>query len=1342
MQRRNFIKFTGVTSIITLVNSRSIANTLGNLPAMDLEADFRSPPSSAKAYTWWHWMNGNITKEGITLDLEAMKEAGLGGFQMFDAGTGIVKGPVEYLSAEWVDLVKHAISESRRLKLEFAMHNCPGWSSSGGPWITPELSMQQVTWSEIVIEGGRDIKLQLPKPAHSLNYYKDAVTIAFPSIKEEEPIQNLIKSVRTNNSEIDINRFIGIETGGIDLKPGGDKEKGFLLVEFNTPQPVSSLVLNSYVPNGSRGGNAFVLEYSADGKNFTKITDIRVGEEQALSMPLNQLTYLPFAKITAKYYRLVSDKERHISSLYFSTDAKFDSWMIKANYRNSEGSLESESKEGTENIQAINPKDVIDVSAFVNADGSFNWKAPAGKWTILRIGHTAVGQLNHSAPTTGTGLDCDKFSVAAFDFHFNTMFKNLLPAMKEIARDVKVGLLIDSYEMGLQNWTTEFPKEFEKRNKYSIISYLPAMTGRVVGNDDETNRFLYDVRRTQANMMADYYYGRFHELCKDNSFISYTEPYGFGNLDELQAGSRVDINMGEFWSGITNLWNNAEMKRTLKLASSIAHVAGQSIVGAEAFTAEPGSGKWQQYPYSMKALGDKMYTLGLTRFIFHRYAHQPHPTAVPGMTMGPWGIHFERTNTWWKPGKAWLTYIARCQYLLQQGQFVADLLYVVSEQVPVTTKVNRNELSFLPPFGYDYDLINTESLIGLASAKNKRIAFKSGISYTLLVLSDDVNMSMDLLKKLAQLVDDGIILIGNKPIDSFSANKRSDDDEFEKLCNQIWNSGKQNVIPFSKAKGSIQDATENTALLKKLNIEPDFTFTSASGDAPVNYIHRLIGEKDIYFVANQRRQKENIVCSFRIANKQPQIWNPDTGEIIPVLVYEVEKGYIKIPLQLDESGSVFIVFSNGNTGSYLTSIIKGSKQVVNTINYPEAKTGIYTNVKNNFVISFHVKPEVDIALSSEAFFGKTRTEHYAIFPVSGNQLYGNDHATVGITIGRNGIMVFEHANEITDVLSVPVSLSGWTYFSLVYTDATPSVYLNGKLIKQGKKSRYTVHPTYGEARQAEGATFYNGDMTTPQIGTKTFLENQAGQTVKSIPVYTFDKEVSEYNKGLLFWNNGTYNIINFEKKQRVIKIDKAGKPKAVTGPWRLAFSSSAAVPQPITLNKLIPLNQHSLDNVKYFSGTVTYSNEFTILATEIIKGREFFVDLGRVEVIAGVKINGMDAGTLWKPPFMVNITRFVKAGANRLEVSVTNLWPNRLIGDEQMPEENEYEKAGWPGKFAILGTGAIKKLPDWYVKGVPKPRGGRSTFSTWKHYSKDSPLLESGLIGPVLLRTAMLVNPF
>ena len=397
---------------------------------------------------------------------------------------------------------------------------------------------------------------------------------------------------------------------------------------------------------------------------------------------------------------------------------------------------------------------IIDLTDKVGADGKLNWKVPVGDWTILRAGFTPTGRENHPAPIEGTGLECDKFSTAALDAHWNGFMQKLVADAGPLAGKTFVGGVIDSYEVGGQNWSQNFRAEFKKLRGYDPTPFLAAFTGRAVDNPQITERFLWDVRRTIADLFAENYYGHFTELCHSNGLIASIEPYT-GPFESLQCGQPADIVMGEFWSG-------SDGHSSVKLAASVAHIYGNQDVGAESFTARPTdtTGRWLDTPYSLKALGDLEYCTGLNRFIFHRYAMQPWTNRWPGMTMGPWGFHFDRTETWWQQGKAWIDYVSRCQFLLQQGRYVADVAYFNGQNAPSVMREGNPPL----PRGYEYDAVNSDIFLNHATVKNGRLDLDGGASYAVLVLPpDDANMTPPLLKRIGDFVRAGLTVVGARP---------------------------------------------------------------------------------------------------------------------------------------------------------------------------------------------------------------------------------------------------------------------------------------------------------------------------------------------------------------------------------------------------------------------------------------------------------------------------------------------------------------------------------------------------------------------------------------------------
>lgn len=1184
-------------------------------PIRELEKDFKQLSLTARPYTYWFWMNGNITKDGITKDLEAMHRIGVGGVFNLEGGTGIPKGAVTYLSDEWSELKAHAIKEAARLGIDYVMHNCPGWSSSGGPWITPEYSMQKLTWSEIEVSGGKPIDTFLPQPATELGYYKDVAVLAFPTFKNGKPV-------------------------------------GFS--DWN-------LLNNSNF-------------------NHTGLINIREYDQ----------------------------------------------------------------------AQIINPEEIIDLTEQINSNGKLTWDAPIGNWTIIRLGHTSTGRKNCAAPDTGVGLECDKFSKKAIQLHFNKMMDLLYPLIKPYVNKIQIGLEIDSWEVGMQNWTSGFENEFKVKAGYDLIRYLPAMTGKIVGSKELTERFLWDIRRVQADLLADNYYGEFDALCNKYGMVSYCEPYDRGPMEELQIGSRVDGVMGEFWNGLSAIFqNNLMMRRTTKLASSIAHINGQKIVGAEAYTSEPESGRWQEYPFALKAVGDKAFTEGINRMVIHRYAMQPHPSAAPAMTLGPWGIHFDRTNTWWEPGRAWMDYLNRCQTVLQEGLFVADLAYFTGDNIVGYTKVHRKDLNPVPAEGYDYDLINTETLLKRAWVERGRLCLPDGMSYGILVLQEQAHITLDLLRRLQAMVEQGLIIVGSRPLQTLGLKAKTNDGkkEFEKICNLLW--GKTSIVNRKVGKGKVYWGVPLNEVLAQTRIVQDFEIVSNPNNAPIRYIHRQIGEADAYFVCNQRRTKEEIVCNFRVKGKIPEFWNPVTGERSRALVYQVNEETISVPVRLDEYGSVFVVFrSDVSEQMPIRSIFKEGECLIdasgNITNMPDKAE--FRNVKDNFSIALWVKPESDAMLNIDnpmGYIPHPWTEYYAIYPSSGAQLYGEGHATCGLAVGRNGVAVWENEKGYPEFkMAVEKPISGWTHICLVYKEGAPLIYINGECAGYKVKSLLTIHPGLNSTPLSEGASYYNGDMSTPVLFSKVLTEKTIKKLVSKGREEEKEKRVMDWmhlsteTQSLIAFEEGTYTFVTSKGLKTEVETGKIGKPSVIKQGWRVRFPIGSGAPDEITLPELISLHQCDEEGVKYFSGTATYRTDFKVQTSMLSEDKVVYLDLGEVEVMAEVFVNGVNKGVLWTRPFAVDITDALKSGKNTLEIKITNLWTNRLIGDEQLPEENEYVPGGGINGIAALSRGAIKKLPEWYKNNKDKPQGGRISFTTWKHYRKDSPLVTSGLIGPVRLITA------
>jgi len=593
----------------------------------DLEKQFQSPPDSAKPRTWWHWVSGNVSAEGITGDLTAMKEIGVGGCQLFTVDQSDVHGPVKFMSPEWRGFVKQTLSEADKLGLEISIEGCDGWSESGGPWIQPEQGMQHVVWTEKNVTGGGKIALNLPSPPANGGFYKDIALLAFPLLKGDSlPMPVEVKCSVTNvdgRKLIDGGKLIdgNADTGvRIDIVHSSALE-----FELAYDQPVTggSLTIAGEVRLAGIGGE---LEASMDGITFTQAGSINLGGVSV------------FPATTGKFFRLkfpkVNTKELRLSEISL-TGLRLDQLQAEVGMQPKPDIAFS--KLARSMAEAVDPATIVDLT------GKSEWDAPPGRWTLVRIGHTGTGATTH--PSTTPGLECDKLSRAAVRYHLEHMYGPILADSPKEAGRALHSILLDSWECGCANWTPLMPQEFSRLRGYEIARWLPVFTGRVVKDADSTQKFLWDFRRTIADLLTENHYGLAQEFAHEHGMKLYAEAPGIGMptvADNLACKGRTDIPMGEFWVN-SSMENNID---DAKEAASAAHIYGKPVVATESFTATPEVASWVNDPYSLKRLGDFEFCLGVNRFVFHRYAHQPWNDRQPGMSMGPWGINFERSNTW------------------------------------------------------------------------------------------------------------------------------------------------------------------------------------------------------------------------------------------------------------------------------------------------------------------------------------------------------------------------------------------------------------------------------------------------------------------------------------------------------------------------------------------------------------------------------------------------------------------------------------------------------------------------------------------------------------------------
>jgi hypothetical protein len=975
-----------------------------------LRKGFILPPDSVRPGVYWYFMDGNISRKGMTADLEAMKKAGIGSVIFLEVNVGIPRGPVTFLSDEWQELFKHAVKEAERLGISLTLGSGPGWAGSGGPWVEPAQSMQHLVAADTLVTGPRRFqdKLAIPQP--------------------KKP-------------------YFGYNALTDSLRKKWEKYyRDVVVLTFHTPEHAE------LIPDTDEKA----LYYRAP---FSSVK----GVKPFLPAPLNYPATIP----------------------------------------------------GT----AINKDSILDITRYLNPDGSLTWDVPPGKWTIRRMGLRNNGAVTRPAPQPGLGFECDKMDTSAFNNHYEAFMGKLLK--KNGPRDLKSAggwkmIHIDSWEMGAQNWTANFRIEFLKRRHYDLLPYLPAYNGTIVGSREISERFLWDVRQTAQELVIENHAEHFKALGRRNGLRLSIEPYDMNPTADLELGAVADVPMCEFWSkdyGYNTSFSCIE-------ATSIAHVLGKPVVQAEAFTAEKSEG-WKLYPGAIKNQGDWAFATGINKFFYHTFAHQPIDDRLkPGMTMGPYGVHWDRNQTWWLMSNAYHTYIARCSYLLQQGKSVADILYLTPEGAPHVFRPPLSALSgndTLPDRReYNFDGCAPGMLLTKSFVRDHKVCFPDGGSYSLLVLPLIETMTPELLNKIESLVLAGANVAGIPPKKSPSLVGFPDCDKVLALtANKMWTGnnlpGKLTSSTYGSGKifsGSDFTAVDSTrpypdyettkAILKQLRVKEDF-----SSDGPVRYGHHNLNGLEIYFVSNRSSQAFNTTCRFRVENGTPELWNPLTGETRLLKNFSRQDGITSLSLQLEKNQSYFVVF--------------------------------------------------------------------------------------------------------------------------------------------------------------------NLEKKSTASATKTAADFSEKKTLKSIE-----------------------------------------------GPWKLTFARRWGGPGEVQFEKLEDWSQRPEEGIKYYSGTVVYRKTFTLKREEVASAQPLWIDLGEVNCMAQVSLNGVELGTLWTAPWSLEVKNSAKEGENLLEIKVVNLWSNRLIGDEKFPSDGI----------------SNHKWPEWLLENKARV-SQRITFATYNFYKKDSPLLRSGLIGPV-----------
>ncbi|WP_295125630.1 glycosyl hydrolase, partial [uncultured Chitinophaga sp.] len=751
-----------------------------------LQQSFVTPPDSVKPSVYWYWLNDNISKEGVEKDLESMAEVGIGRAFIGNIGLSekeLAYGKVKLFSKEWYDITRSAIRTAGKLGIDIGLFNSPGWSQSGGPWIKPEQSMRYLASSEARVKGPGKIKQQLSSPGES---FQDVAVLAFPVPAGDQD------EIAAHQAKLSSNATVKNIEGLMDGNTEEDVD--IEIVYKNCPIILDIDVAKAYTARSlviypsKRPARADIVLQVQNGKNYDSITSFHFDRTN----PAKNVGFKPYAPVsiafpatTAKRFRLVLKNAGNtgfaeIKLLAAPRVEWFEDKQLAKMFQTPLPLWNEyqwpQQAEPEDSILVVNPNRVKNISAFLGKDGTLNWDAPAGNWLVVRYGMLPTTVTNAPATPEGMGLEVDKINRAPIQHHYQEFIGKIRNSIPAGERKALKWVVADSYETGSQNWTDDMAKAFKQQYGYDPLPWLPVLTGRITGSADQSNRFLWDLRRLVADRVAYEYVGGLRQQSHKDGLKVWLENYGHWGFPSefLKYGGQADEIGGEFW-------NEGELGNIeCKAASSSAHIYGKTKVAAESFTA--GGETYARYPALLKKRGDWSFTEGINNTLLHVFIQQPFEDRLPGVNAW-FGTEFNRNNTWFTQGKAFIDYIRRCNYLLQQGKPVNDIAYFIGEDAPKMTGVRIPEL----PVGYGYDYMNAEVILNRLSVKGGRLVLPEGVSYRMLVLPQLETMRPELLQKISTLVQQGAVVYGPAPKRSPSLqNYPQADQQVAKLAYAMW----------------------------------------------------------------------------------------------------------------------------------------------------------------------------------------------------------------------------------------------------------------------------------------------------------------------------------------------------------------------------------------------------------------------------------------------------------------------------------------------------------------------------------------------------------------------------
>lgn len=920
-----------------------VATILTSCPAlaeepMSLKAGFENPPQSARPRVWWHWMNGNVTIDGIDKDLAWMERVGIGGVQNFDASLAtpqIVDKRLVYMDDGWKAAFRHAVQTADKKGLEFAIAASPGWSETGGPWVKPEDGMKKLVWSETLVPGGKPFKGKIAPapnvtgPWQSAKFFDaiagfggakpvdppraggDVAVMAVP-VQPQLPVPQV---AATSGERLDWGLLTDTDAETtVDVPTGSEVQPGGLVLSYAAP--VTARSLRFYIPHAKPpfGSPIFrpVIEAEVDGK-WKKLGELSLGEASSS---------VRFPATTAKRFRILLARNNSAKSaglgggapgaetfdifarpfpasvkvgdIHLSADTRVYAAESKAGFDivNDYNAIADSSAEA-----GIGSANVIDLTSKMRTDGTLDWSPPKGtNWRVYRFGWSLTGKTNHPALPEATGLEVDKYDAIAVRRYIETylgMYREAVGTDMMGEKGIRA-LLTDSIEVGPSNWTPRMAEEFKKRRGYELMPWVPALAGEVIGSPAQTEKFLYDYRTTLADLLSDAHYGTIATVAHEHGLKVYGEAHENGRPvlgDDLAMRRHADVPMAALWT-----WGADEKPRStligdMRGAASVAHVYGQNIVAAESMTAA--NSPWAFAPADLKRVIDLEFASGINRPVIHTSVHQPVDDKKPGLSLMIFGQYFNRHDSWAEMAKPWVDYISRTSFMLQQGRNHADIAYFYGEESPVTGLFEFDVPKGLP-IQYAYDFVNSDMLHDALSVDSGEIVAKGGARYKALYLGGRSKvMTLPTLKRIATMVDAGATVIGQMP--QRSPSLKDDAGEFAGLASRLWAS--PNVIASDDAEASL--ATSGTG--------PDFSFDSVETGSEILFVHRKLADGDIYFLNNRKNRREMIEARFRVTGKIPELWDAVSGKYAQ-LPFTQQGDVTVVPLPLAPEDAKLVVF--------------------------------------------------------------------------------------------------------------------------------------------------------------------------------------------------------------------------------------------------------------------------------------------------------------------------------------------------------------------------------------------------------------------------------------------------